>query len=83
MECRLEAAEQTVAKQGKVVASYQPIKALQDPKYYSHFTIAKVLPTGKLQTLNFESGDVDMGGGDTWSALLKSRFLWMRAIICW
>lgn len=66
-----EAAEQTVAKQGKVVASYQPIKALQDPKYYSHFTIAKVLPTGKLQTLNFESGDVDMGGGDTWSALLK------------
>ena len=44
---------------------------MQDPKYYSHFTIAKVLPTGKLQTLNFESGDVDMGGGDTWSALLK------------
>ena len=66
-----EAAEQTVAKRGKVVASYQPIKALQDPKYYSHFTIAKVLPTGKLQTLNFEAGDVDMGGGDTWSALLK------------
>ena len=66
-----EAAEQTTVKQGKVIASYQPIKALQDPKYYSHFTIAKVLPTGKLQTLNFESGDVDMGGGDTWSALLK------------
>ena len=66
-----EAAEQTTAKQGRVIASYQPIKALQDPKYYSHFTIAKVLPTGKLQTLNFESGDVDMGGGDTWSALLK------------
>lgn len=66
-----EAAEQTTAKQGKVVASYQPIKALQDPKYYSHFTIAKVLPSGKLQTLNFESGDTDMGGGDTWSALLK------------
>ena len=66
-----EAAEQTTARQGKVIASYQPIKALQDPKYYSHFTIAKVLPTGKLQTLNFESGDVDMGGGDTWSALLK------------
>lgn len=66
-----EAAEQTIAKQGKVMASYQPIKALQDPKYYSHFTIAKILPTGKLQTLNFESGDVDMGGSDTWSALLK------------
>ena len=66
-----EAAEQVVAKQGKATASYLPIKALQDPKYFSHFTIAKVLPNGKLQTLNFESGDVDMGGGDTWSALLK------------
>ena len=66
-----EAAEQVVAKQGKATASYQPIKALQDPKYFSHFTIAKLSQEGKLQTLNFESGDVDMGGGDTWSALLK------------
>lgn len=67
-----EAAVQTTAKQGKVIASYQPIKALQDPKYYSHFTIAKVLPNGTLQTLNFERGDnVDMGLGDTWSGLLK------------
>lgn len=67
-----EAAVQTTAKQGKVIASYQPIKALQDPKYYSHFTIAKVLPNGALQTLNFErGGNVDMGLGDTWSGLLK------------
>ena len=67
-----EAAVQTTAKQGKVIASYQPIKALQDRKYYSHFTIAKVLPNGTLQTLNFErGGNVDMGLGDTWSGLLK------------
>lgn len=66
-----EAAEQVVTKQGKATASYQPIKGLQDPKYFSHFTIAKISEAGKLQTLNFESGDVDMGGGDTWSALLK------------
>lgn len=67
-----EAAVQTTAKQGKAIASYQPIKALQDPKYYSHFTIAKVLPNGTLQTLNFErGGNVDMGLGDTWSGLLK------------
>lgn len=67
-----EAEKQTVARQGKVVASYQPIKALPDPKYYSHFTIAKVLDNGTLQTLNFERGShVDMGLGDTWSGLLK------------
>lgn len=67
-----EAEIQTVAKQGKVVASYTPIKALQDPKYFSHFTISKILPTAQLQTLNFQSGsNVDMGLGDTWSGLLK------------
>lgn len=68
-----EAAVQSNAKQGKVVASYAPIKALQDPKYYSHFTIAKLLDNGKLQTLDFESANgADMGAGNTWSALLKN-----------
>lgn len=71
-----EAEVQTVAKQGKVVASYAPIKALQDPKYFSHFTIAKILPTSKLQTLNFQSGsNVDMGIGNTWSGLLKKPLM--------
>ncbi len=73
MDVDFEAAVQTTAKQGKVVASYAPIKALQDPKYYSHFTIAKILPDAKLQTLNFERrGNVDMGVGDTWSSMLKT-----------
>lgn len=67
-----EAAVQSNAKQGKVVASYEPIKALKDPKYYSHFTLAKVLDNGTLQTLDFESrSGADMGMGDTWSAMLK------------
>lgn len=66
------ATDQVISKQGQVVASYQPIKSLQDPKYYSHFTISKILPDAKLQTLNFEKGsNVDMGLGDTWSGLLK------------
>lgn len=72
MDVDFEAAVQTTAKQGKVVASYTPIKTLQDPKYYNHFTIAKILPDAKLQTLNFEpTGHVDMGVGDTWSSMLK------------
>ena len=66
-----EATAPISTEKGRVVAAYQPTKVLPDPKYYSHFTIAKILPTGKLQTLNFESSDVDMGSGDTWSALLK------------
>lgn len=60
------------ALQGQVIASYSPIKALDDPKYYSHFTIAKLV-NGTLQTLNFESENgADMGAGNTWSGLLKN-----------
>ncbi|MEG1543782.1 MAG: transglutaminase-like domain-containing protein [Tannerellaceae bacterium] len=67
-----EAAVQTVAKQGKVMATYKSIKTLPDPKYFSHFTIAKIKADGKLQTLNFErEGNADMGLGNTWSGMLK------------
>lgn len=70
-----EAEEQTGNRQGKVVAAYEPIKTLPDPKYYSHFTISKVLPDGKLQTLNFRAAThVDMGLGNTWSGILKQPF---------
>ncbi|MGL4853072.1 MAG: transglutaminase domain-containing protein [Phocaeicola sp.] len=66
-----DSTEEDVILKGSVVATYNPIKSLKDPKYYSHFTIAKILPTGQLQTLNFKAGDVDMGGGLTFNSLLK------------
>jgi hypothetical protein len=67
-----EASAPVISGQGSIEASYTPVKALDDPKYYSHFTIAKIRPDGKLQTLDFEAGNqVDMGLGDTWSQLLK------------
>lgn len=73
MDVDFQAAAPVVAKQGKLVASYAPIKALDDPRYRSHFTVAKVLSEGALQTLNLRGGNsnVDMGGGNTWSGLLK------------
>ncbi|MDR1403890.1 MAG: transglutaminase-like domain-containing protein [Tannerellaceae bacterium] len=68
-----EASAPPVSVQGKVEASYTAVKALDNPKYYSHFTLAKILPDGKLQTLNFEAENhADMGWGDTWSQLLKT-----------
>jgi Transglutaminase-like enzymes, putative cysteine proteases len=60
-----------VAPQGSLTASYKPIKALNNPKYYSHFTLAKILSDGTLQTLNFDSDNIDMGVGDTWADMLK------------
>jgi hypothetical protein len=65
-----EASAPVVSRQGKVKASYTPVKTLDDPKYYSHFTMAKIAPDGRLQTLDFEAANqADMGLGDTWSQL--------------
>lgn len=62
----------TETKTGKFVAKYTPIAFLNDPKYYSHFTISKVTDEGTLQLLNYDEGDLDMGSGATWSSVLKN-----------
>lgn len=71
IEVDFETKEQISTSHGKVIASYLPIKALKDPKYYTHFTIAKIRPDGELQTLNFEEGSSDMGEGASWNNLLR------------
>lgn len=60
-----------IASKGKLVASYKPIRSLDNLKYYSHFTLSKQTPQGSLQLLSYDEGDADMGGGTTWSNLLK------------
>ncbi|MDR2679711.1 MAG: transglutaminase domain-containing protein [Tannerella sp.] len=71
-DVNFDAPEQTVAGQGYVVAAYTPVKSLDNPKYFSHFTVSKLLPNARLQTLNFDSrSQLDMGGGDTWAELLR------------
>lgn len=71
-----EADIQPRIQQGKLVASYSSIPTVDDPKYRSHFTISRILPDGKLQTLNMrgENTHVDMGAGNAWSAILKHPF---------
>lgn len=71
MDVDFEASSPTIASHGSITASYNPIKALDDPKYHSHFTFAKILTDGTLQTLNFRSGSVDMGVGNTWAQMLR------------
>ena len=62
-----DATEQLTAKTGTLVLDYEPTKFLDDPKYYSHFSIARILDNGTTQLLNFEEGQVDMGGGTSWN----------------
>ncbi|MDR0835502.1 MAG: transglutaminase-like domain-containing protein, partial [Tannerella sp.] len=55
----------SVAKTGLLAVSYQPTKTNGNPKYYNHFSIAKIQPDATLRTLDFE----DYAGGDTWKDL--------------
>ena len=63
--------EQTASQTGRLVAGYKPIQSLDNPKYYSHFSISRITEQGNLQLLSYDEGDADMGGGATWSNLLK------------
>ncbi len=65
IDINFETSEQYSAAKGKLIATYQPVKALEDPKYYNHFTISKVV-NGRLQLLNYEED------GATWGSLLKN-----------
>ena len=71
IDVNFEAAGQAPAQRGRLAATYTPIQSLDNPKYYSHFTISKVTPQGSLQLLSYDEDDADMGGGVTWSSLLK------------
>ena len=58
---------------GTIVLTYEPTKLLDNPKYYSHFTISRI-ENGTAQLLNFEEGQADMGNGTTWSNTFKKGY---------
>jgi len=64
--------EQKAARTGTLILDYEPTKLVDDPKYYSHFTITRIRPDGSTQLMNFEEGQVDMGGGTSWSNTFKN-----------
>ena len=59
------------SKKGRLVLSYSPEKHLEDPLYYSHFTISKI-ENGCTKLLNMEEGQSDMGNGTSWSNTFKN-----------
>lgn len=61
---------QEAAKTGKLILDYSPTEYLDDPKYYTHFTISKIV-YGRTWIMNFEEGLLDMGGGATWANTFK------------
>ena len=61
---------QEAAKTGKLILDYSTTEYLDDPKYYTHFTISKIV-YGRTWIMNFEEGQLDMGGGATWANTFK------------
>lgn len=64
-DVNFEAAEQVLAPSGLVKATYQPIRSLGNPKYYSHFTLSR-FKDGTYQLLNYDEETT------TWESLLKN-----------
>ena len=65
-----EASIQESAPQGRLVLEYAPSALIEDPQYYSHFSISKIVD-GSTHLLSFDEGEVDMGGGVGWKNTFK------------
>ena len=66
-----DATEQVQAPQGRLILKYSPTRTVDNPNYYTHFTISKIAD-GRTQLLTFDEGQVDMGGGVTWANVFKN-----------
>lgn len=73
IDVKFESKEQATAPTGKLVLTYEPSVFLDDPKYYNHFTISRIV-NGSPQLMNFEEGQADMGNGTCWSNTFKNGY---------
>ena len=70
IDVNFDSEEQITSTSGMVKLDYKPTKLLDNPKYYSHFTISRI-EQGTTHLLNFDEGQVDMGGGVSWENTFK------------
>ena len=67
-----EAVEQQNAQTGTLKLRYIPTLTLEDPKYYHHFTLSRILDDGTTQLLNYDEGDSGLEDGSSWSNTFKN-----------
>lgn len=67
-----EAVEQQNAQTGTLKLRYTPTPILEDPKYYHHFTLSRILDDGTTQLLNYDEGDSGLEDGSSWSNTFKN-----------
>ena len=61
------------APKGVLKLTYTPDKVVDNPRYYSHFSISKI-ENGRPRLLEFDEGEVDMGGGVDWAHVFKKGY---------
>ena len=66
-----DAAEQQNAQTGTLKLRYTPTPTLDDPKYYTHFTLSRILDDGSTQLLSYDEGDSGLEDGSSWSNTFK------------
>ena len=67
-----EAIEQQNSQTGILRLRYTPTPSLDDPKYYHHFSISRILDDGTTQLLNYDEGDSGLEDGSSWSNTFKN-----------
>ena len=70
VDVNFDATVQQSTPTGTLVLNYTPTAVVENPKYYSHFTITRI-DNGLTRLLNFEEGQVDMGEGVSWASTFK------------
>ena len=60
------AAPAVAAPMGTLRLTYTPDQAVDNPKYYSHFTLSRI-ENGRPRLMAFDEGELDMGGGMDWA----------------
>ena len=70
-DVNFEQSEQVSTPVGMLVLNYQPTLSLENPAYYSHFTLSRIQEDGIVSLLSFDEGQVDMGGGVSWANVFK------------
>jgi len=66
-----EAAARKISPKGRLKLNYKQVAAIDNPQYYSHFTISKIV-SGATSLLAFDEGEVDMGGGVDWQHVFRN-----------
>ena len=66
-DVNFEAVVQQNAQTGTLKLGYTPTPTLDDPKYYHHFSISRILDDGSTQLLNYDEGDSGLEEGSSWS----------------